>query len=203
MRSISTISARVGTLRRHAARAAAIFATAPMLLAANALVPVAEAQQAAMVWPAAPRHTPLFVFASERLGPITLRQFRGRVVLLYVWATWCPTCRREMPLLDKLQAQLGGKDFEVVALSIDRGGLDDVGPYYRELGIAHLGAYADRRGSVMGILGVVGVPTTLLIDRQGREVAWLKGPADWQAPDLVASIRRFVASGSVPPVRGE
>jgi thiol-disulfide isomerase/thioredoxin len=173
-----------------------IFAAAPMLLAAGP--PVAEAQQVAMVWHAVPRHTPLFVFTSEVTGPITLRWFRGRVVLLYVWATWCPTCQREMPVLDKLQAQLGGKNFEVVALSIDRGGLDDVEPFYRELGIAHLGAYVDRNRRVMPTLGIVGIPTTLLIDRQGREVAWLKGPADWQAAELVAEIRQFVANGSRP-----
>lgn len=197
------MSVRIGALRPSAARACRVMGTALVLLGAGVPPALATEYSVSMVRLAAPRHLPLFVFASERLGPITLRQFRGRVVLLYVWATWCPTCRREMPALDKLQAQLGAKDFEVVALSIDRGGLGDVGPFFRELGIVHLGAYADRRGTVLGTLGIRGIPTALLINHRGDEVAWLTGPADWQAPDLVAAIRRFIAGESTPQARGE
>ncbi|MEO3432351.1 TlpA disulfide reductase family protein [Inquilinus sp. CAU 1745] len=123
---------------------------------------------------------------------LSLADFRGRVVLLNVWATWCVPCREEMPTLDRLQAELGGSDFEVVALSIDRGGFGDVRAFFSEIGIENLRIYLDQPGASMGTLGVLGVPTTLLIDRQGREVGRLTGPAEWDSPEAIDLIRRYL-----------
>ncbi len=97
-----------------------------------------------------------------------------------------------MPTLDRLQAALGGPDFVAIALSIDRAGPDVVRAFFDEIGIASLDLYIDPAGGATGVLGAVGLPTTLLIGRDGREVGRLIGPAEWDAPDMLAFIRETI-----------
>lgn len=123
---------------------------------------------------------------------LTLVDFKGKVVLLNVWATWCAPCRKEMPTLDRLQAQLGGKDFEVVALSIDRGGPGVVRKFFSDIGIRALALYVDPSMDAMSKLAIIGVPTTLLIDRTGREVARHTGEAEWDRPEVIHTIERHL-----------
>ena len=134
---------------------------------------------------------------------LTLAEFRGRVVLLNIWATWCVPCRKEMPTLDRLQAKLGSRDFQVVALSIDRAGIPPVGQFYKELGLTALGTYVDKSGKAAGSLGTVGIPTTLLVDRDGQEVARKVGPAEWDSPEVIALIRRQLRTGSANAAAGQ
>ena len=128
-----------------------------------------------------------------------LADFSGKTVLLNVWATWCIPCRKEMPTLDRLQAQLGGPDFEVVTLSIDRGGIEAVRKFYAELGIQHLAAHVDPTSAAAGNLGVVGLPTTLLIDGKGRELGRLIGPAEWDSPEMVAFLKAHIPQSNGSP----
>src|SRR3546814_778965 len=121
--------------------------------------------------------------------PLTRAAFRGKVGLLNVCASGCVPGRKEMPTLDRLQAEIGGPDFEVVALSIDRAGIDAVTEFYTEVGIEHLTRYIDESGKAAQQLNAVGLPTTLLIDREGREIAQHVGPAEWDAPRVVAFLR--------------
>ena len=120
---------------------------------------------------------------------LSLADFRGKAVLLNIWATWCGPCRKEMPALDRLQANLGGPEFEVVALSIDRGGLGAVEPFFHEIGIANLAIYLDESAAAMSALGVTGIPTTLLIGRDGSEIRRWPGPAEWDSAEMQALIR--------------
>jgi len=131
-----------------------------------------------------------FLDGSERT--VGLSDFRGRFVLLNVWATWCGPCREEMPSLDRLQAMLGGPDFVVVPLSIDLDGLAAVRDFYAELGLEELGIYLDEHHMAVPSLGVIGIPTTLLVDPQGREIGRKAGPAEWDSPEVVAAIRRHL-----------
>lgn len=124
----------------------------------------------------------------------TLADFSGKVVLLNIWATWCAPCRKEMPTLDRLQAKLGGPDFEVVALSMDRGGPDKVKKFFAEIGIEHLALNIDISGKAMFALGAPGLPMTLLVDRQGKEVGRLIGPAEWDSSEMVDFIRSHFAA---------
>ena len=98
------------------------------------------------------------------------------MVLLNLWATWCVPCRKEMPALDRVQARLGGPDFEVVAMSIDRKGLPAVQAFYAELGLKALAIHVDGSGGAASQLGALGLPTTLLVDAQGYEVGRAVGP---------------------------
>ena len=139
---------------------------------------------------------PRFAVTSLEGGPITDESLRGKVVLVNFWATWCPPCRAEMPTLDRLQARLGGPDFEVVALSIDQGpqSPDLVQAFYRQSAVKSLAVYLDSSGGASGDLGVAGLPTTLLIDRQGRESGRKIGLAEWDSPEVITLIRGYLAT---------
>ncbi|MBT1160251.1 TlpA family protein disulfide reductase [Aminobacter anthyllidis] len=142
----------------------------------------------------APKPMPEIQFQDGEDQPRTLADHSGKVVLLNVWATWCVPCRKEMPTLDRLQAELGGADLEVVALSIDRAGPDAVRKFFAEIGIQHLALNIDASGKAMFALGIIGLPATILIDRGGREVGRLIGPAEWDSPAMVAFLRDRIAN---------
>jgi thiol-disulfide isomerase/thioredoxin len=146
-----------------------------------------------------PRPLPEIIFADGDGHALSLADFRGRVVLLNIWATWCVPCRKEMPTLDRLQATLGGDQFIVIALSMDREGVPAVKRFYDGLGVSSLGIYVDPSSRVSHALAVPGVPTTLLIDRQGREVARKLGEAEWDGPAMIRLIRQTINAGSTSP----
>jgi len=143
-----------------------------------------------------PRPLPDIHFENAQGEAMSLAELRGKIVLLNIWATWCAPCRREMPTLERLQAELGGPDFEVVALSSDRNGLSVVKEFYEELGLRELGMYVDTSGKAPRELSALGVPMTLLIDREGNELGRLAGPADWDSPEMVAFIRGYIEQQS-------
>ena len=143
-----------------------------------------------------PRPVPELRIQDDQGHDLTLADFRGRVVLLNVWATWCVPCRQEMPTLDRLQARLGGKDFLVMALSIDRKGVEAVRGFYREVGVEKLAIYVDSSGKGSRSLAIPGVPTTLLIDREGREVARKMGEAQWDSPEMASLVERTMRAQS-------
>ena len=143
-----------------------------------------------------PRDLPEIRFADDAGHDLTLGDFRGRVVLLNVWATWCVPCRKEMPALDRLQARLGGKDFLVIPMSIDREGVAPVKRFYQELGLERLGIYLDPSSKGSRALAIPGVPTTLLIDQEGREVASKMGAAEWDGPEMVSLVERAMHARS-------
>lgn len=139
------------------------------------------------------RPVPAIEFADGEGRNHTLADFRGKVVLLNIWATWCPPCRKEMPTLDRLQAKIGGSDFEVVALSVDRTGADVVQKFFAEIGIRHLSPFVDTSSTALQKLAIFGLPTTLLIDREGQELGRLIGPAEWDDPEAIAFVKDIIA----------
>ena len=143
-----------------------------------------------------PRVLPELPFQDARGTPMGLADFRGKVVLVNVWATWCAPCRKEMPALDRLQQKLGGSGFEVVALSIDRGGVASVRRFYEEIGIRALAIYVDPSTQAATQLKAIGIPTTLLVDREGRELWRKTGPAEWDGPKYLDALRRHVGAGA-------
>lgn len=145
-----------------------------------------------------PRMLENFQFVDGDWNAVSLADFHGKVVLLNLWATWCSPCRAEMPTLDKLQAMLGGPDFEVVALSIDEGGVPVVEAFYEELGLKSLRIYVDPTIKATVRLKVLGVPTTLLLDRDGKEIGRYVGPAEWDSPAVVGVIRQQMAAAKKP-----
>jgi thiol-disulfide isomerase/thioredoxin len=140
---------------------------------------------------AEPRPLPPVRFETVGGLQVDLSDFRGQTVLLNIWATWCPPCRKEMPSLDRLQSKLGERGIQIIALSIDRAGMSAVERFFRETGIQHLTPYLDNSGNTSRVLGVSALPTTLLIDSAGREIGRLIGPAQWDAPEMSAFLDRY------------
>jgi len=138
---------------------------------------------------ASTRPLPDLRFGDGAGKPRSLADFRGRVILLNLWATWCVPCRKEMPALDRLQQKLGGPGFEVAALSIDQGGIAAVRRFYEELDLRALRIYVDQNGEALGKLGSVGIPLTVLVGRDGRELWRVAGPREWDAADAVRMIK--------------
>jgi len=131
---------------------------------------------------------PLLTFLDEEGAKVTLEKFRGKIVVLNLWATWCTPCVAEMPMLDRLQQQLEGVGVVVVALSIDRGGPEVVREFFDEHEIEHLAVYVDPTMRAQNDVSAIGLPTTIIIDREGNDRGRIVGPAEWddaEAADLV------------------
>lgn len=140
-------------------------------------------QMAAFVTKKTPEALPDIAFNDGTGKEIKLSDFKGRTVLLNLWATWCAPCREEMPALDRLQQALGSDAFEVVALSIDRQGPDASKKFLDEVKASALKLYVDPTAKQGTALKLVGMPTTILINKDGLEVGRLAGPAEWDSAE--------------------
>jgi len=171
----------------------------PALGTAQRLAPLARGEVAALAVTTQPRRLPDLSFRDAAGATKTLADWRGRVVLFNLWATWCVPCRKEMPALDALEAKLGGKDFDVVAVNIDTRDPAKPRTWLGEAGVTHLAYYADPTASVFQELKRVGrafgMPTTLILDRDGCELASLAGPAEWSSDDAL----KLVTAAFGPP----
>jgi thiol-disulfide isomerase/thioredoxin len=133
-----------------------------------------------------------FGFANAESQQVDLSKWKGRVIVLNLWATWCAPCRKEMPDLAKLQTALGGPEFEVLALSVDRKGLEASQAFLKEIGVTNLTAYSEPEAKSLAALQALGLPATVLIDRNGKEAARLLGPADWASPEAQAMVKALI-----------
>ena len=138
--------------------------------------------------------------------PVDFNRFRGKVVLANLWATWCAPCVREMPALDRLQAEIGGNRFAVVAIALDTAGLEAVAPFFRRQGLTHLAIYLDPShrtvytgsGNAKGApFALYALPISYLIDDRGRAVGYLKGAADWNSPEARQFLNHFIAEADL------
>jgi thiol-disulfide isomerase/thioredoxin len=156
---------------------------------ARRMEPLAHGEVAAVKVADEARKLPDLAFHDASGQTKSLADWRGRTVLLNLWATWCIPCRREMPALDALQHQLGAPDFEVVAVNLDTRNLDKPKSWLREVGVDHLAYYSDANAKVFqdlkAIGKAIGMPTTLIVDPNGCELASLAGPAEWASDDGV------------------
>jgi thiol-disulfide isomerase/thioredoxin len=178
-------------------------ACVPGLAAAGRLGPLARGAVAAVSVLRKPRPVPELRFDDEQGHGRSLADWRGRLVLLNLWATWCVPCRKEMPALDGLEAKLGGGDFQVVAVNIDTRDPSKPRAFLRETGITHLAFFADQSAKVFQDLKLAGwafgMPTTLIVDPGGCTLAFLAGPADWSSDDAVKLIEAASADHSATP----
>src|SRR4051794_8482173 len=160
---------------------------------AKKLAPLAHGEVAALTMASAPLRLPDLTFEDAGGEPKKLSDWRGKTVLLNLWATWCVPCRKEMPALDELQAKLGGKDFEVVAINTDTRDPEKPKNFLKEGNLTRLGYFHDHKSKVYqdlkGIGRAVGMPTSVLVDGQGCEIATIAGPAEWASEDAVKLIK--------------
>ena len=139
-----------------------------------------------------PLPAPEFRFFDKTGKAMTLANFRGRYTAVHFWATWCFPCRGELPTVDALQDAIGEEKLAILALSLDRHGPEHVAEFYDEFGIRHLGVYMDERMNAARILRVNGIPSTIFVDGEGREVARVLGDRDWSEPEVIELVRRMV-----------
>lgn len=167
---------------------------------AKALEPFAKGELAALKLTTTPKAVPDLAFTDGAGQPVSLSDFKGRVLLVNLWATWCVPCRKEMPELDHLQASLGGPDFEVVAINLDTRDPDKAQAFLKEINVSRLRFFADPQTRSFHALRAVGrgfgLPTSLLVDGQGCELGYLAGPAAWGGDDAKALVRAAVAGAA-------
>jgi thiol-disulfide isomerase/thioredoxin len=175
----------IGTLQRNAGDAAC----RPAVELAGRIAPLARGEVAAFVVAEQPLRVPNLSFRDASGAEHRLADWRGRTVLLNLWATWCIPCRKEMPALDELEHKLGGPAFQVVAINIDTRDPEKPRAWLKEAGIERLAFFADPAAKVFQDLKIAGrasgMPTTLLIDREGCEIGTVAGPAEWASEDAV------------------
>ena len=121
-----------------------------------------------------------------------LSDYQGKVVVLNFWATWCAPCRKEMPELSALQSTLGGNNFAVVTIATGPNPLHKIAAFFRDIKINNLPSHRDPRQALARGMGVLGLPTTLILDREGQEVARLLGDTNWHSDSALTIMRALI-----------
>jgi thiol-disulfide isomerase/thioredoxin len=168
----------------------------PAVELARKLAPLAQGEVAALTMATAPLRLPDLAFEDASGKPRKLSDWRGRTVLLNLWATWCVPCRKEMPALESLQASLGGSEFEVVAVNIDTRDLEKPKNFLKETHLTRLGYFSDNKAKIFqdlkGVGRALGMPTSVLMDGQGCEIATIAGPAEWGSEDAIKLVKAAI-----------
>jgi thiol-disulfide isomerase/thioredoxin len=168
----------------------------PAVALSQKLAPLAQGEVAALTMATVPLKLPDLTFQDAAGNTKKLSDWRGRTVLVNLWATWCVPCRKEMPALDTLEGKLGGPGFEVVAVNIDTRESDKPHAWLEAVGVSRLAYYADPSAKVfqdMKLIGLAfGLPTTLLVDPSGCEIGNVAGPAEWASQDGLDLVRAAI-----------
>ena len=164
---------------------------------AKRIAPLAHGEVAALTMAAKPLKLPDLTFEDSSGQPKKLSDWQGKTVLVNLWATWCVPCRREMPALDRLQTKLKGPNFEVVAINIDTRDPEKPRNFLKDANLTAIGFFSDEKAKVFqdlkGIGRALGMPTSVLVDGKGCEIATIAGPAEWDSDDAVKLIRAAVS----------
>jgi thiol-disulfide isomerase/thioredoxin len=167
---------------------------------AQKIAPLAHGEVAALTMATAPLRLPDLAFADGDGQPRKLSDWRGKTVLVNLWATWCVPCRKEMPALDELQTKLSGPNFEVVAINIDTRDPDKPRKFLQDAKLTRLGYFSDPKAKVFqdlkSIGRALGMPTSVLVDGQGCEIATIAGPAEWGSDDAVKLIKAALGTAA-------
>lgn len=139
-----------------------------------------------------PKPAPPLAFTTMDGKELTLADFKGKLAVVNLWATWCAPCIKEMPSLDRMNARLAGQGLVLLAISQDRGGAKTVAPFIEKLGLKSLPVYLDPKGGVQRALNVRGLPTTIVFDQEGRELGRFEGDANWDGSDARALLTHFL-----------
>jgi thiol-disulfide isomerase/thioredoxin len=168
----------------------------PAVELAGKLAPLVHGEVAALTMATAPLRLPDLAFEDAEGKPKKLSDWRGRTVLVNLWATWCVPCRKEMPALEGLQTKLGGANFEVVAVNIDTRDPEKPKNFLKETNLTRLGYFSDQKAKVFQDLKAagraLGMPTSVLVDGAGCEIGTIAGPAQWDSDDAVKLITAAV-----------
>jgi thiol-disulfide isomerase/thioredoxin len=189
------IAASVGVADIHGALAQSPCGQA--LALSSKIAPLVTGEIGALTVATKPVQLPDLAFQDAGGSPRKLSDWKGRTVLLNLWATWCVPCRKEMPALDNLQGKLGSKNFEVVAVNIDTSGPDKPKAFLKDGNLSRLGFFADQKAKVFQLKSAglaLGMPTSVLIDGDGCEIAAISGGAGWDSDEAI----KLITAATVP-----
>ena len=172
--------------------AAALLPSDPVAPLSTAAGPPLNGDMSTFDLSPSPNPAPDISFSDLSGNTLGLEDFRGQVLVVNYWATWCAPCLRELPSLERMQAAVDHPEFRLLAISIDREGVEKVAPFLDENDFGGLPAYLDPSGQSAIDLEVFGMPTTIVFDRQGREIGRYTGATEWDEPEAVALIRFFI-----------
>ncbi len=165
---------------------------APVAASAPAAAP--EPKSADFIWYDAPKDAPATVFKDAADADKTLADFKGKALVVNFWATWCAPCVKEMPTLDALQAQMGGDTFQVLTISQDREGAKVAQPFVEKNGWKNLGLYTEPQGRFQRDASIRGLPTTIIIDKAGKEVGRVEGEVMWTSAEVVEKLKGLASA---------
>lgn len=164
---------------------------------ADIIAPLLEGDMKKLAVHEAPKATSAASFdLADGVGSATLEDYQGKYVLLNFWATWCAPCRKEMPHLSELQSELGGEDFEVLTLATGRNSPEGIKKFFKDIGVTNLPRHQDPKQALASEMGIFGLPITVLIDPEGREIARLRGDADWASDSAKTVIKTLIDARS-------
>lgn len=188
-RTARTLAAAATAMTVSGLPALAADSCAKALETSKKIAPLATGEVAALTMATKPLQLPDMTFQDASGATKKLSDWKGRTVLLNLWATWCVPCRKEMPSLDNLQGKLGDQNFEVVAVNIDTRDADKPKAFFKDEKLGKLAFFADSKAKVFqdlkGVGKALGMPTSVLVDPQGCEIATIAGPAEWDSDDAV------------------
>ena len=168
------------------------------LALSSKIAPLVKGDVGALTVATKPMQMPDLAFEDESGHPKRLSDWRGHTVLVNLWATWCVPCRKEMPALDNLQGKLGGKNFDVVAINIDTRDPDKPKAFLKDGNLAKLDFFADQKAKVFQDLKsaglALGMPTSVLVDGEGCEIAAMSGGAGWDSDEAI----KLISAASAP-----
>jgi thiol-disulfide isomerase/thioredoxin len=171
----------------------------PAVALAQKIAPLARGEVAAVNVAQSPLKVPDLTFEDASGKKLALADFKGKTVLLNLWATWCVPCRTEMPTLDALEQKLGSPNFQVVAVNIDTRDPDKPKQFLKQIGVHNLAYYADSSAKSFQDLKAIGkafgMPTTILVDPNGCEIGTIAGPAEWASEDALKLIKAALGQG--------
>jgi thiol-disulfide isomerase/thioredoxin len=186
----------LGGLKRNASGDSACASAVSL---SQRIAPLAQGEIAALTMATTPLRLPDLTFQDAEGKQKKLSDWRGRTVLVNLWATWCVPCRKEMPALDRLQAKLGSKDFQVVAINIDTRDPEKPRNFLKDAKLTRLDYFSDSKAEAFQELKAIGralgMPTSVLVDGQGCEIATIAGPAEWDSDDAV----KLITAATTPP----
>lgn len=186
---LAAIAAAIGTVAVYVSGGSPINGLGPAPKANRVSALPNVGQMAAFVIRPEPQPLPELRFQTGSGEERTVASWKGRVFLMNLWATWCAPCIKELPDLARLQAEMGSNEFEVVAVSVDRSGAAGAQRFLDKTGSTALALYVDPTARLANTVGALGLPATILIGRDGREIGRLLGPAEWAGEDAKALIR--------------
>lgn len=157
---------------------------------------IATGDMKKMVFSAKPADAVTSGFVDQAGAAKSFTDFKGKILLVNFWATWCAPCRHEMPALNRLQEYLGGDDFEVIAVATGRNPLPLIERFFKKNDVTSLAIYRDPKQELARDMSVFGLPATMLLNTDGQEIARLRGAADWSGEDAVTLLRAVLAQAA-------